>query len=265
MRVTAPRVCLPQSIGYRVKTYSSIFSFLAAFLFLFGFASAKADSGSVTLKKSEIEEIVRQYILDHPEILAESLRNWQKAQRLAEEKKKEQQLTALAADIYENPMTPVSGSGDVTIVEFFDYQCGYCKRVFSALAQLMEDDRKIRIVWKEMPILGPASRYASRAAMAAKKQDKYLPFHRALMQLRGRLSQSSVMEVAKSVGLDTARLVKDMENPAIDEYLDRTLQLANAIGIDGTPAFIIGGKLYPGAVGLEDMQRLIKEARASKS
>ena len=130
------------------------------------------------------------------------------------------------------------------------------------MVNLLNSDKNVRVVWKELPILGPASRFAARAATAAKKQDKYFDFHVSLMGAQGRLSQSKVMSIAADIGLDVDRLRKDMKNPKIEIYLDETKQLANTLGIRGTPAFIIGNTLIPGAIDEVSMRRIIEETRA---
>ena len=161
-----------------------------------------------------------------------------------------------------HPLSPVSGNveGDVTVVEFFDYQCGYCKRALPTMEALLETDPDVRVVWKEFPILGPVSDFAARAAMASARQDLYLPFHLALMR-EPKLTEGKVLEIASKTGLDTARLQQDMEDPAIQAYLDETRALAREIGITGTPAFVIGGRLVPGVVDSARMKELVASAR----
>ena len=161
-------------------------------------------------------------------------------------------------------MSPVSGNpkGDVTLVEFFDYQCGYCKQSLKPVRDLLETDRQLRVVWKEFPILGPVSRFAARVAMASKKQGRYLEFHGAVMGSRGKLTEDRVMAIAGSVGLDIQRLRRDMEDPAIENYLDETIRLARVLGIRGTPAFVIGDTLVPGVVGGARLKEFIAKARS---
>ncbi len=217
--------------------------------------------------KKAIEEIVRQYILENPEIIAEAIENLRNRERLAREQAQRHALMASTAQLYGNPLTPEHGNpkGDAVVVEFFDYQCGYCKRVFPTFMKVLESDKNLRVIWKELPILGPVSRFAARAAMASDRQDKYFEYHVALMSLRGRLTEKKVMETAKSVGLDMTRLIKDMKAPEIDRYLDETLQLAEALGINGTPAFLIGDQLVPGAIDEAQMRAIIAASRKPKS
>ena len=178
-------------------------------------------------------------------------------------------LTAVIAtrrdEIYSDPEAPVGGNpkGDVTIVEFFDYNCPYCRKVASVLDELMQTDANIRIVYKEFPILGPNSTFAARAALATRNQGKYLEFHKAVMLGRRVADKVTVMEFARMAGLDIDRLKADMENPAVDAILRRNLSLAEALQISGTPAFIIADDLYAGAAELEDFRRVIAEVRES--
>ncbi len=158
---------------------------------------------------------------------------------------------------------PVLGNpdGDVTIVEFFDYQCGYCKTMTGPLMELVRDDGRIRLVLKEFPILGPESALAARASLAAGRQGKYEPFHMALMGLRGRLNEGAIWQVAAETGLDLDRLRKDMAAPEITAVIEANYRLAQALGIEGTPAFAIGNALVPGAAPREHLAGLVQKAR----
>lgn len=215
--------------------------------------------------KQALDEAIRSYLLEHPEVIIESLQNYEAKERAEQEKAAADALETHKDRLYNDPMTPVTGNpdGDVTVVEFFDYQCGYCKRTLQNVLDLQEEDPKLRFVWKELPILGPASEFAARAAMAAKKQGKYMDFHTAVMGARGRLTPELVMALASKAGIDTERLKKDMDDPAITKYLQDTLLLAQQLGITGTPGFVIGGKLVPGALNKDRMKQLVEDARAA--
>jgi protein-disulfide isomerase len=171
-------------------------------------------------------------------------------------------LTDQRDALEKDPLAPVAGNprGDVTVVEFFDYSCGYCKRVAPALEALKAADPNVRVVYKEFPILGPGSVFAARAALAAHRQGKYEPLHRALMQADA-LDEAVVRRLAAEVGLDVARLEKDMEAPEVMQALQGNQQLAAALDIGGTPAFVIGERLVPGAVGAEALQALVNQER----
>ena len=226
-----------------------------------GRADAQKTNGR---SKTDIEKIIRDYLIANPELIHDAIEALQ-AKRKASDNARTKAAMAVHGDaLRAHPMTPVSGntSGDVTVVEFFDYQCGYCKRSLASIIGLLKSDKQVRVVWKELPILGPASRFAARAAMAAKKQEKYFQFHVALMGARGRLTEQKVMDVAKDVGLEVARLRGDMKDPKIEAYLDETQQLATALGIRGTPAFVIGNTVVRGAIDEAGMKQIIAQMRA---
>jgi protein-disulfide isomerase len=170
-----------------------------------------------------------------------------------------------SAQVFRNPAAPVAGNpkGDVTIVEFMDYNCGYCKRSLPDVMKLVESDKNLRVVIKEFPILGPTSITASRAALAAGKQGKYKELHVALMSHKGALSDEAIFELAKSAGLDVDKLKADMEDKTIAARIEQNHQLASMLGIDGTPAFVIDQQLIPGALGYEALAAAIGDVRAS--
>ena len=210
-----------------------------------------------------IKNLVRDYLLKNPEIIVDAVNALRQKQRREKAARAKAALKTHSAAIFDDPLTPVVGNpnGDVTIVEFFDYQCGYCKRVFPALMQTIKNDGKVRLALKEFPILGPQSRFASEAALASRKQGKYAAFHIALMEVRGALSESTVMAVARSVGLDTQKLRKNMRDPEVQTLLEKNFKLAEALNIRGTPAFIIGDELVPGAVSIDRLRSLVAKAR----
>ena len=216
------------------------------------------------LDRDTIGQIVRDYLLANPEVIEEAIQLL-RAKREAEERARaEAAIDAHGEALRAHPMSPVSGNadGDVTVVEFFDYQCGFCKRSVKTMEALLESDRRVRVVWKEFPILGPVSGIAARAAMASERQGKYLPFHLALMAAPEKLTEERVFEIAGNTGLDIDRLRRDMKDPAIEAYLAETRKLAQEIGIRGTPAFVIGGKLVRGAIDAARMKKLVAEARS---
>lgn len=210
-----------------------------------------------------IEGIVHDYLLQHPQVLIEALR---KAQQRLDSEAKERAASTIAErrkEIFDDPATPVGGNkeGDVSLVEFFDYQCPYCKRVQPALDQLAQKDKGLRLVYKEFPILGPASVVAARAALAAQLQGKYDAFHTAMMARTGHITDAAVYEVAQSVGIDMARLKRDMGSPQVKADLKANRDLAHTLDITGTPAFVIGRHVIPGAISLDDLRQLVADAR----
>lgn len=223
---------------------------------LIAFTSTRPATAESPPDRAAIEKIVREYLLSHPEVLVEAMAELNK--RILR-----QAVAENSAVIFDDPDSPVGGNpkGDVTIVEFFDYHCGYCKQVHEPLLETLKRDGKIRLVYKELPILAPESRLAAAAALAANRQGKYVAFHNVLMEARGRLSRERILAMAKEQKLDVARLEKDMDSGEIQAQIERNLQLAAALKIDGTPAFVIGDQIVPGALDEERLQALVAEAR----
>jgi protein-disulfide isomerase len=217
-------------------------------------------------KASELdpfEQRVREYLLQNPEVIMEALQILQERQRAAEAEGVKRTIAERSDEILNDPAAPVGGNpdGDVTLVEFFDYNCHYCRRVAPTVVELEQADRDLRLVYKEFPILGPGSQFAARAALASQQQGKHAAFHNALMQANQQVTEETVMDIARAIGLDTKRLEQDMQAPAIQDAIARNLQLANTLGITGTPSFIIGERMVPGAVDLRTLQGLIAEVR----
>jgi protein-disulfide isomerase len=214
---------------------------------------------------NEFEQRVRDFLLEHPEVIMEALQILQERQRAAEAENLTRTIAERGDEILNDPAAPVGGNpdGDVTLVEFFDYNCPYCRRVAPTVAEIMATDSDLRVVYKEFPILGPGSTFAARAALGAQKQGKYAPFHEALMAAGESLGEAQVLEIARAVGLDTEQLRAEMQDPAIEEAIARNLQLAHALGITGTPSFVIGDRVVPGAVDLRTLQSLIARARGN--
>ena len=187
-------------------------------------------------------------------------------ERVAQASAAKSVLKTRADELLRDAESPAGGNqkADVTLVEFFDYNCPYCRQVAPLVAKAEGNDPKLRIVYKEFPILGANSSFAARAALAAHRQGKYVPFHRALMEAKGTVTETGVLEAAGRVGLDLVRLKVDMADRAIQAAIDRNLALARALNINGTPGFVIGEQIVPGAVDLATIERLIREAREKK-
>jgi protein-disulfide isomerase len=240
--------------------------FRAAFAALFLLASSGASGlaqQSPVLDRAQVEEIVREYLLNNPEIIVEAIEKLEARQRQAQQADQRSAIAAHREQLQRDADAPVAGNpnGDVTMVEFFDYRCPYCKQVAPTVAQLLKEDGKLRFVFKELPILGPDSVVAARAALAANAQGKYMAMHSALLRYRGTYDEATVMRIATEAGLDTARLRADMAKPEIEAMIDRNRGLARALSVTGTPAFIVGDKVVPGAANLETLRTLIAEAR----
>jgi protein-disulfide isomerase len=229
-------------------------------------AQAAPPMSSQAAELDEFEQRVREYLLKNPEVIMEALQILQQRQRAAEAEDLKRTIAQRREELLNDPASPVGGnsSGDVTVVEFFDYNCPYCRRVAPTVVDLEEADPDLRLVYKEFPILGPGSQFAARAALASRRQGKYVPFHNALMQATEQVTEESVIETAGEVGLDIEQLRADMQDPTIQAAIARNLQLADALGITGTPSFIIGDEVVPGAVDLRTLQSLIARARREK-
>ncbi|HTZ80803.1 MAG TPA: DsbA family protein [Stellaceae bacterium] len=241
---------------------------LLALLAVFGIASlmpAQAADQSLPADRQALDQAIHDYLMNHPEVIVESLRAAEKKMQDKEDAEARVAIGGKRSELLNDPGSPVGGNpnGDVTIVEFFDYHCPYCKQVEPTLETLLKDDPKLRIVYKEFPILGPDSVVASHVALAALKQgaQKYARFHAALMSTKGSIGESVVMQVAKDSGLDVARLKTDMKAPEIEATIKRNYDLADALKIRGTPAFIIGDTLAPGAVDLDTLRKMVADAR----
>ena len=214
-------------------------------------------------QRSEVEAIIREYLTKNPDVMLDAL---QAAKDRMESQSRDKAAAALISrqqELYDDPGAPVAGNpqGDVSIVEFFDYRCPYCKQVEPALEALLAEDRQLRLVYKEMPVLGADSVTASRAALAAKKQGKYDALHRALMLLKGQINEAAVLKTAESVGLDVERLKRDMASPEIARALKANTELAEALDIRGTPGFVVGNEIVPGALDLTTLKQMIANAR----
>lgn len=217
-----------------------------------------------SMPKDEFERRVRAYLLEKPEVLREAIEKLREREASARNSKLQAVIKSRADELYNDPTSPVGGNlkGDVTLVEFFDYNCPYCRRVAPVMDKAEAADGKLRIVYKEFPILGQNSMFAALAALAADRQGKYLPFHKALMAAKGGATPSSVMAIAEKIGLDLDRLKADMKDPIIKAAIERNIALAQALRINGTPGFVVGNEIIRGAIEFDAMKAYIERARA---
>lgn len=214
-------------------------------------------------QQQAIQGIIHDYLVNHPEVLIEALQRVESKVKSDAGAKVKQALVARRAEIFDDPQTPVGGNpkGDVTLVEFFDYRCPYCKQMHPELLELLAADRKLRLAYKEWLILGPVSVAAARAALAAHLQGKYEAFHNPMMVATGEITEETVYRIAGSVGLDLERLKRDMASPQVEAALKANRDLASALDIHGTPTFVIGDQLVPGAIDLSAIEDLVAGAR----
>lgn len=200
-------------------------------------------------QRSAIETIIREYLLKNPEILLQMQTEFERRMEVAQQERVKVALTENADAIFRSATAPVVGNkdGDVTVVEFFDYNCGFCRRAIGGMAKLINDDRNVKVVFKEFPIFGKESEDAARIALAAGKQGKYWELHRALLETPGRSNKDKGLRLAKKLGLDTAKLEADMTSDDVNKEIEEVRKLADIMGIRGTPHFLIGDKVIPGA------------------
>jgi len=214
-------------------------------------------------QRSEIGSVVREYLLNNPELLREVLQELEKKEAAEDSAKMKVAIKDNADQLFRSSLDLVAGNpnGNVTMVEFFDYNCGYCKRAMPDVMRMVEEDSDLKLVMKEFPILGPGSLVAAKAALASKRQGKYLDFHLALLGHEGHVEADTVMDIAKSAGLDVQKLKADMESEEVSNILEANMSLAQKLGIQGTPAFIVDETLIPGAIGYEGLSASVKQVR----
>ena len=215
------------------------------------------------LDEDRIKELVLETIRENPGIVMEAVAILEQQQAAAADVARADVLTNQRNLLELDPNAPVLGNldGDVTVVEFFDYNCPYCRRAMDVVQGLLDDDPDVRLVYREGPILGEGSVFAAKAALAAREQGKYEAFHWALMSMNGRAEEASVMRVAAEVGLDVDQLRRDMEAPEIQEHLVTSMNLAQSLGFNGTPSFVVGEELVPGFVEQSELVEVVEAAR----
>jgi protein-disulfide isomerase len=223
----------------------------------FGNSPARADTIAPTAggtaftdeQKKALGDIIKDYLIKNPEIMFEVQNALDEKSQKEQDVKLKDFMAKNAKEIYRAPNSSVAGDpqGDVTVVEFFDYNCGYCKRGLPEVQKLIHDDKKVRFVFKELPILSKGSIEAARIALAAKRQGKYWEFHQAMLGSKGQANEESALKIADSLGLDMAKIKTDMAGDDVNKELQGDLQLAKQLGVNGTPHFLVGEKAIPGA------------------
>jgi protein-disulfide isomerase len=239
-----------------------------ALALLLAAAPARAADAPPALTPAQTEavnKLIGDYLMNNPQALIEALRHAESSARASAAASARSEIAAHADALEHDPASPVIGNpeGDVTIVEFFDYRCPYCKSTAPALQQLIERDKNVRLVLKEFPILGKDSQFAARVALVALRHGKYAAFHKAMFALP-KVDEESTLGVAASLGLDAAAVRREMSSQEIDKTLAANAELAHQIEVDGTPAFVIGGSLVPGAAGLDQLREMVAAARNGK-
>jgi protein-disulfide isomerase len=240
---------------------------MASAALLFATPAALAQSGALNQAQREaVEQVIKEYLLKNPELIQDAIMELERRQQEAQKTAQQTALREERTTLLHSPRGNVVGnlSGDVTLVEFFDYNCGYCKRALTDLRSLLKADPKLRVVLKDFPVLGPDSVEASRVALAAKQQlkgDKLFDYHIKLMETRGRVNGERAQAVAREMGLDMARLQKDLESEEVRATIQENMMLGDKLGLTGTPAFVIGEEIIAGAVGLEPIRKVVASTR----
>jgi protein-disulfide isomerase len=248
-----------------------LFAAVSIALALLGAPVVVFAQGFSDTQRSDIEAIIKNYLISHPEVLEEAMAELTKRQTAAEAQKHEESISKNASLIFNSPRGVTLGNkdGDVTFVEFFDYNCGYCKRAMTDMLDLMKNDPKLKVVLKEFPVLSDGSVDAAKVAVAVRMQDptgqKYLDFHQKLLGGRGPADKARAIAAAKEAGLDTAKIEKDLASPEVKATIEENFKLAEDMGLNGTPSYVIGKQIVVGAVGLEGLKEKIGVARCGKA
>lgn len=246
-------------------------SVLVAAMAFAGLASRADAQGFSDQQKKEIQGIIKDYLIANPEVMEEVSNELTKRQAAAEAAKHAAAVKKNADLIFKSPRGVVVGNreGDVNFVEFFDYNCGYCKRAMIDMMELMKSDPKVRVVLKEFPVLGQGSVEAAQVGVAVRMQDptgkKYLDFHQKLLNGRGQVDKTRAMAAAKEAGLDMTRLEKDMTSPEVKATLEENFRIAEEMGMNGTPSYVIGEQVVVGAVGVESLKEKVNIARCGRT
>ncbi|CTQ54862.1 Thiol-disulfide oxidoreductase D [Roseibium album] len=232
---------------------------LAAFAVVISLSAASATAQDVD--RGEIEKIVREYILQNPEVIAEALTELERRERAAEEAARMQALSDSADVLFNSTRQVVLGNpeGSVTLVEFFDYNCGFCKRAYGDMVKLIDETPDLKVVLKEFPVLGQASVEAAQVAVAVNSvaPDKYEEFHEALLMSRGQANRASALIAATSTGIEESDLLAAMETDEAGQTIEEVYTIANRLGLTGTPSYVIGNEVVMGAVGHDQLRAKI--------
>jgi len=227
---------------------------------------ARAQDDLTPKQQDAVKKLVHDYIMENPGIIADAIEALRQKEDLAAEAAAKKALVERKDEVFNDPDAPVLGNpkGDVTLVEFFDYRCPYCKAMADQIAEVVKADGKTKLVMKEFAVLGPESVTAAKAALAAREQKKYEEFHRALMRLKEPLTEKTLMKTAAEVGINADKLKRDMEDPKIDAILKNNLKLAHDLNIDATPTFVVGDQIVTGAIPAQNLKQLIDQTRKTK-
>ncbi|HSA88196.1 MAG TPA: DsbA family protein [Nitrospira sp.] len=245
----------------------SLISLVAMILGLSGCSTtSKETKGTSALSQDVTDAAIERYIRAHPEVIEQSLRDLLAKREAELQERHKAALATKQQELLHDPTSPVSGNpkGEITLVEFYDYRCGYCKKAASAVTEIQKIDPRVRVVYKDFPILGESSELAAKAALASQAQGKHQAFHEALLASHADMTKEAILKIAVGVGLDAKRLEADMANPKWQAVIAKNRALARELGISGTPGFIVGNELVPGMLDLNGLKELIARAGQGK-
>lgn len=210
---------------------------------------------------TDLEKKVLEIIRNNPEIIMEAIKILQAKDAKNKQEQADQNIKSKKQRLEDDKNAPILGNpnGEIIIVEFFDYNCGYCRRAFKTIMNLIADNNAVKVVMRELPILGDASVFTAKASLASQKQQKYEEFHVALMNNRSRNTEKSVLKIAKKIGMDIDQLQFDMNSSFVLDHIEESQKLSESLGISGTPAFVFGEKIVPGAIDLQAMKDLVAQ------
>ena len=235
---------------------------IAAFTATSMTTTTRAEAESAPMTKEDVQNIIKDYLVQNPMVVIDAIQAYQQNERALQDQRFKETLSNLKNDLHKSD-APHAGSddADVNIVEFFDYNCGYCIKAVDDVIKVLQDDKKVRVTFMDFPILSQSSQVAARWALAANKQGKYYDFHVALMHYHGQKDEAALTKIAQNLGLDVAQLKKDADSKDVRAQIEKNIDLARQLGINGTPGFIIGDTLNPGYMGLDNLKQAVAAAR----
>ncbi len=236
---------------------------LALFSALLLFPTQASAQNLTDAQKTEINEIIKSYITNNGEVILSGVNKYQAELEEHDRKESEEKAKSFLKDMNNKKDLPMAGNpkGDVTMIEFFDYNCGYCRKALEEIKIVLKDDKNLKVIFMDMPILGAPSLEAAKWSLAANKQGKYFEYHQAILNHNGQKNEAALIKLAKEVGLDVEKLKKDKDGEDISKILNDNIEQAQSIGIRGTPGFIIDGQLSPGFVPAGEIKKILIEAR----
>lgn len=248
--------------SFRILSTVALTAVMAGGLWLAAEGRANAADKLSEGQKTEIQALIKEYLVKNPEVVIEALTAYQNKEQ-ADAGKAFKEKYSQHKDFLTSSSAPFAGNpkGKVTVVEFFDYNCGYCHRAVEDVTKLIEADKDVKVIFHDYPILSESSGEASRYALASQKQDKYFEFHQKLMKYSGQKNEDAYKKIATELGLDFDKLKKDADSKEVREALEKNTEVARDLGINGTPAFIFNDNLVPGYIGVDDMKRMVENQR----